>query len=240
MELIVPTYRCPRCGGSEGYFKKSFQLRAAGFNSAPTGAATQRFANVERKVMACKECTEEMDTLYSTSEKEDVVVKVINEKISARKRNRSIFRALSYVTIFGTLNVLPQVYEDVEKVWVKSNRGEYVYESEWQSALSGSLWILGILAVATIILVKNRKSLVNVWLLSFGKNEEEILRILQDSEYGKLPKDTFTDSLVTEGKTQILEDSDLVAYAVSRSITKQEAVTLHEELERNGARSIIG
>ena len=213
----MPIYTCPRCGGKDGYTKRTHELRADGFSRAPTGPKAQKFLNIDRVFAACKACGEEMEVEFTPAEIEQNNHSIIQQAIESSKSGKRLYRIVGYVLICLATYIFVILGINI----IADDRTDFI--------LPMMFWTLAFGISGILLIRKHRKSLVSVWIISPGMTTKEYRMLL--AEFAKNEKQLSSMMGFIETSTP---------FNASGLINPEDANQFGERLSRLGAKIIIG
>jgi len=215
----VPIYTCPRCGGKDGYTKRTVELRADGLKrtTVMSWEKTQKLKNVDLVITACRSCGEEMEGEFTPAEIEQNNQITVEQTIESLKWGKRVYRIVGYVLISLATYFFVVYGVDI----IADDRTDFILPMIFSTLAFG---IPGILLIR-----KYRKSLVSVWIISPGKTTNEYRTLL--AEFAKNEKQLSSMIGFIETSTP---------FNASGLINPEEASQFGERLGRLGAKVLIG
>jgi hypothetical protein len=215
----VPIYTCPRCGGKDGYTKRTHELRADGLKrtTVMSWEKTQKLKNVDLVITACRSCGEEMEEQFTPAEIEQKNQITVEQTIESMKVGKRVYRIIGYVLISLSAYIFIIFGLDV----IADGRTDFI--------LPGMFWTLAFGISGILLIRKYRKSLVSVWIISPGKTTNEYRTLL--AEFAKNEKQLSSMIGFIETNTP---------FNASGLINPEEASQFGERLGRLGAKVLIG
>ena len=215
----MPIYTCPRCGGKDGYTKRSHELRADGLKrtSVMSWEKTQKLKSIDLVITACRSCGEEMEEEFTPAEIEQKNQITVEQTIESAKLGKRVYRIVGYVLIFLATYIFIISGIDV----IADDRTDFI--------LPMMFWTLAFGISGILLIRKYRKSLVSVWIISPGKATDELRTLL--TEFAKNEKQLSAMIGLIETGTP---------FNASGLINSEEASQFGERLSRLGAKVLIG
>lgn len=215
----MPIYTCPRCGGKDGYTKRTHELRADGLKrtTVMSWEKTQKLKNIDLVITACRSCGEEMEEEFTPAEIEQKNQITVEQAIESAKLWSRVYRIVGYVLIFLATYIFVISGIDV----IADDRTDFI--------LPMMFWTLAFGISGILLIRKYRKSLVSVWIISPGKTTNELRTLF--TEFAKNKKQLSSIIGFIETSTP---------FNASGLINPEAANQFGERLSRLGAKVLIG
>jgi hypothetical protein len=215
----MPNYRCPRCGGKDGYTKRTHELRADGLKrtTITSWAKVQKLKNVDLIFTACKSCGEEMEEEFTPDEVEENNQDMVDQTIKSRQSYTRILRIIGYVLI----SLSAWIFISLGNAVIAEDRTDFV--------LPMMFLTLAVVIPGVLLWRKNRKAVVSVWVVSSGTKTGDFRSLLSEYAEDENQLNIMVDCIETN-----------TPFNASGLIGIEEAREYGERLQRLGAKVRIG